>query len=166
MNFDQFHLPGFLLRDLYKESLVQLNDIRQLPDTLPETTSNVLGNNKRQVLILVRYNDQSIIAESDLSFLLNILKACKLSLNDVSIVNMEGLEETSYQQLIRDFTPKTILLFDVLQTQISLPVHFPDFQVQSFMDIRFISSPALKILQQDEDLKRKLWSGLKQIFLS
>jgi DNA polymerase III psi subunit len=166
MNFEQFHLPGFLLRDLYKESLVELNEIQQSAVKKPELKDNALGNNQKQVLILVNYADSQVISDPELSFLLTILNACKLTLNDVVIVNFATEEKITYQKLVQEFKPKVVLLFGVKQASISMPVLFPDFQVQSFMDIRFLSSPPLQSLQQDDTIKRKLWTGLKQLFLS
>ncbi len=86
MNFEQFHLPGFLLRDLYKESLVELNEIQQIPEKTADINANVLGNNQKQVLILVSYPGELVITDTDLTFLLTVLQACNLSLNDVSII--------------------------------------------------------------------------------
>ena len=166
MNFEQFHLPGFLLRDLYKESLVELNVIQQSTDKKTELKDSALGNNQKQVLILVNYTDSQVISDPELSFLLTILNACKLTLNDVVIVNFATEEKITYQKLVQEFKPKVVLLFGVKQASISMPVLFPDFQVQSFMDIRFLSSPPLQSLQQDDTIKRKLWTGLKQLFLS
>jgi len=166
MNFEQFHLPGFLLRDLYKESLVELNDIQQKTEDPLKIQEYVLGNNLKKVLILVSYTAQQLIADPDLSFLLVILKACKLSLNDVAILNIAKLNEIKYPDLIHEFSPRVMLLFGVQQSDISLPVLFPDFQIQSFKEISFLSSPSLPSLQLDEMIKRKLWECLKQIFLS
>ena len=166
MNFEQFHLPGFLLRDLYKESLVELNEIQQSADKKPELKDSALGNNQKQVLILVNYPDSQVISDTELNFLLTILNACKLTLNDVVIVNFAKEEKITYQKLVQEFKPKVVLLFGVMQASISMPVLFPDFQVQSFNDIRFLSSPPLQSLQQDDAIKRKLWTGLKQLFLS
>jgi hypothetical protein len=84
----------------------------------------------------------------------------------VVIVNFTTQENITYQKLVQEFKPKVVLLFGVKQASISMPVLFPDFQVQSFMDIRFLSSPPLQSLQQDDTIKRKLWTGLKQLFLS
>jgi len=93
MNFEQFHLPGFLLRDLYKETLVELNQIQQSADKKPELKDSALGNNQKQVLILVNYTDSQVISDPELSFLLTILNACKLTLNDVVILNFAAQEK-------------------------------------------------------------------------
>jgi hypothetical protein len=165
MNFEQFHLPGFLLRDLYKESLVELNEIQKIAEKTTDIHANVLGNNQKQVLILVNYPGELVITDTDLTFLLTVLQACNLSLNDVSIFNMASDIDTKYQALIGSFKPNVILLFGVPQSAISLPVHFPDYQVQAFKDIRFLCAPPLTELQQDKTIKMKLWAGLKKIFL-
>jgi hypothetical protein len=166
MNFEQFHLPGFLLRDLYKESLVELNEIQKIPEKTTDIHANVLGNNQKQVLILVNYPGELVITDNDLTFLLTVLQACNLSLNDVSIFNMAAAKDAKYKVLIESFKPAVILLFGVPQSSISLPVHFPDYQVQAFKEIRFLSAPTLTELQQDKTIKMKLWAGLKKIFLS
>jgi hypothetical protein len=166
MNFEQFQLPGFLLRDLYEGSLIELKEIKQFPDKKPELNDTVLGNNQKKILILVNYPDKPVMPDSDLTFLLSILNACKLSLNDVAILNYATQEEIPYQTLIMEFKPKIILLFGVQQASIRMPILFPDFQIQPFMDIRFLSSPPLLSLQEDDSKKRKLWTGLKQLFLS
>ncbi|MGL6266895.1 MAG: hypothetical protein ACRC2O_03185 [Chitinophagaceae bacterium] len=166
MNFEQFKIPGFLLRDLYKESIVELQEIQQFPEKKPALKETVLGNNHKQILILVDYPNDQIISDKDLTFLLNILNACKLTLNDVVILNFATTEEIGYQKLVQEFKSRIVLLFGVKQESIELPVLFPDFQVQSLKEIRFLSSPNLLILQQDESIKRKLWAGLKQLFLS
>jgi hypothetical protein len=43
-----------------------------------------LGNNSKQILIALQYNDISYLPDYDLKFLSGILSACKLSLNDVN----------------------------------------------------------------------------------
>jgi hypothetical protein len=166
MNFEQFHLPGFLLKDLYKESLVELNEIQKIPEKTSDINANILGNNQKQVLILVSYPGELVITDTDLTFLLTILNACNLSLNDVSILNKAAAKDSKYQELIELFKPAVILLFGVPQSAISMPVHFPDYQVQAFKDIRFLSAPTLNELQLDKTIKMKLWAGLKKIFLS
>lgn len=166
MNFEHFQLPGFLLRDLYKESLVELHEIQLFPDKKPELKDTVLGNNHKQILILVNYPDKQMISDPDLTFLLTILNACKLTLNDVVIFNFAPEEEIGFQKLVQEFKSSVVLLFGVKQDSINLPVVFPDFQIQSFREIRFLSSPPLQILQQDDSIKRKLWASLKQLFLS
>jgi hypothetical protein len=166
MNFEQFHLPGFLLKDLYKESLVELNEIQKTPEKTTDINANVLGNNQKKVLILVSYPGELVITDIDLTFLLTVLQACNLSLNDVSIFNEAAVNNAKYQELIVTFKPAVILLFGVPQSAISLPLHFPDYQVQTFKDTRFLSAPTLSELQQDKTIKMKLWAGLKKIFLS
>jgi hypothetical protein len=166
MNFEQFRLPGFLLKDLYKESLVELNEIQKTPKKTTDIQANVLGNNQKKVLILVTYPGELVITDIDLTFLLTILHACNLSLNDVSIFNKVAENDTKYQELIETFKPAVMLLFGVPQSAISLPLHFPDYQVQTFKDTRFLSAPGLSKLQEDKTIKMKLWAGLKKIFLS
>ena len=164
---NNFNCPASCSRDLSQGTLVELNEIQQFPDKKPELKETVLGNNQKQTtLILVNYPDKQLISDPDLTFLLTILNACKLTLNDVVILNLASHDEIGYQKLMQEFKSKVVLLFGVKQASINMPVLFPDFQVQSFMEIRFLSSPPLLNLQQDDSIKRKLWACLKQLFLS
>src|SRR5437763_825201 len=46
-----------------------------------------LGNNKRNILIIVNNDSVPFLEESEVAFLTNILSACRLSMADVAILN-------------------------------------------------------------------------------
>ena len=99
-------LPEFVLAGLYKDALVitapstppsaklvvkgnEINspekpNVAQMPAEIRKWWS---GSNNRQIAILVDDKSNVFIGEKELEFLTNILKACKLSLQDVALIS-------------------------------------------------------------------------------
>jgi hypothetical protein len=123
-----------------------------------------LGNNEKNVLVVVNYETAPHLPDEELSFLTNIFSACKLTLGDVAIFNINNHKEFNYKDISSYFNSKIILLFGVDPVQFGLPIDFPHFQVQSFSDCKFLFSPALEERQHDELFKSKLWVSLRRIF--
>src|SRR5215510_7241480 len=106
MNLNQIQLPASVVANLYKHSLVETVD-HSSPEnsvhTLKKTDRSAdkwkyLGENKKNILIIVNYNDVVYLPDDDLSFLTNILAACKLNLGDVAIVNRSHSETINYKE--------------------------------------------------------------------
>ena len=170
-------LSAVILSDLYPDTLISLQE--QVSSTpahptveekqnagLTETLPSSLGENRKGIIIAVDYPDAATIRESDLTFLLNILNACKLGLRDVVILNLHGLPDTSKQQLHKKYPATVFMMFGMTAADISLPVRFPDYQRQTFDGIQYLSAPALTRLEQDAQGKKQLWACLKAIFLN
>lgn len=170
-------LSAVILSDLYPDTLVRLSEevlstpahpasveVKQSPG-LTETQPSSLGENRKGIIIAVDYPDAATIRESDLTFLLNILNACKLGLRDVVILNLHGLPDASKQQLHKKYPATVFMMFGMTAADISLPVRFPDYQRQTFDGIHYLSAPALTRLEQDAQGKKQLWACLKALFL-
>ncbi len=104
------------------------------------------------------------LPDKQLSFLTKLLAACKLSLADVAILNFQGHEPSQFNEIINYFKPKSVLLFDTKPAEFGMPMNFPDFQVQGYKDVVFVSSPSLETIEPNKDLKGKLWTCLKKIY--
>jgi hypothetical protein len=123
-----------------------------------------LGENRKNILIVVNHNNVVYLPDDELNFLTGILGACKLSIGDVAIVNLNNHSGASYKELINYFKSKNIFLFGVEPATFGLPMSFPHFQLQSFGNNSFLFSPVLKDLENDKLLKSKLWVCLKRVF--
>jgi hypothetical protein len=177
----QHHIPqlsGTILSGLYPDSLVSHPETGKTPespqaphgDQSAEKTESIapsfLGENRKGILIGVDYADAATIREVDLTFLLNILNACKLGLRDVMILNLHGLTPDARQHLHKTYPATVFLLFGLNPADLSLPIRFPDYQRQTFDGVQYLSSPPLYRLEQDAQGKKLLWAGLKAIFLN
>jgi hypothetical protein len=174
MGLNNLSLPVFVVAELYRESLVlPAQEILQkpnLPDSnikkaetvVPEVLSPpAVGKNKKHILLLLDY--ASDIPGSDMKFLTGILTACKLSLDDVLVLNVHG-KDVNYKSLTSSYRSKYIILFGVEASAISLPMIFPSFQPQLFSGTTYLTGPALHEMESDPLLKSKLWVTLKKIF--
>jgi hypothetical protein len=152
-------LPGWLLARLYPEGLIVA-----APGPAVAPAVDTLGGNARQVLVLVKLPGAAVLPDDDLALLLNILKACRLGLPDVRVVNLAHTPGVDHLSLARDHRPVTALLFGVTPEDIGLPLRFPPFQVQPFQGVSYLGSPALGELPADPEAKKRLWAGLRQLF--
>ena len=159
MSLNKILLSARLIADLYPASLIE----QFTPIDIPETIK-FLGNNKKNILVLVSKNSIAFLEDNELDFLSSILLACKLSLADVAIVNVQSLSVANYQSVITQLKSKVLLMFDVASDAIDLPFNYPYFQVQQFDQCTYLSAPDLKSIEPDKTLKTQLWNCLKKLF--
>ena len=175
MDLNSIKLTTELIEDLYGNSIV-LDNARPMPkveektetlDTGPSFTRGKwksLGNNLKQILVIVNNPGLEFLPDTDLKFLGSILQACKISLDDVAIINIAGHENTRYKELIGAFKSRIMLLFDQDPSELGLPMKFPHYQIQPFAGNSFLYAPSLNHLEKNIDEKKKLWTALKRMF--
>jgi hypothetical protein len=177
MDLNHINLPAFIIADLYHSSIIDIGETSEKPKpgeifteknpTLARAETIVwkyLGENRKNILIIINHNDVVHLPDDELNFLTDILGACKLSIGDVAIVNLNNHPGVSYKELTNHFKSKNVFLFGVEPEIFGLPMSFPHFQLQSFANNSFLFSPFLKELENDKLLKSKLWVCLKRIF--
>ncbi|MCW3080477.1 hypothetical protein [Segetibacter sp.] len=181
MSAEKIQLPDFLLAELYKGSLVELDtynaeavqtQLEEQPLKGQEAIEPLdkvafLGENKKGVIIIVHQPDAVFLLEEELIFLTSILKACHLDLADIAIIN-NSRQEVDYEAIKQQLGAKTILLFDVEPSAIKLPFMIPAFQVQKFSGSTIMVAPPLTHINkagvEGKLLKTKLWLSLKNVF--
>ncbi|MGI8950877.1 MAG: hypothetical protein ACR2FN_04750 [Chitinophagaceae bacterium] len=173
-------LPAFIIADLYKNVLISAENFPEINNKITEpeisaTKNNAeilpekfyLGENKKNIIIAVKDNENIFLNDESLHFLNGILAACHFNLADVAIVNFER-NNFSFQQLKEMLQLKHIFLFDVSARQIKLPFTIPHYQIQYYDNCTILLAPSLKkLMENSEEIKgekKKLWSSLKTIF--
>ena len=181
MSYEKIQLPEFLIRDLYKDTLVDLNTFKTNKTGI-NTEKQVLenevlllqpekikfwGENKKMCSIIISETEATYLREEDVAFLTNILKACQLNVEDIAIINI-AKQAIDYTTLKEQLNPKKILLFDVEPSTVKLPFLIPSFQLQQFDGCTIMVAPPLSHLNkstaESKLLKTKLWMSLKQVF--
>jgi len=169
MSFKKLQLPDFLIAELYKDVLVDLNEAETNNSKQKKQPSQkwFLGENKKNVVIAVKDEESVYLRDEWLQFLSTILGACKLNLGDVAIINY-AKTNYSYSELTEQLAPEFLLLLDISAKEIQLPFTVPNYQIQQYNNCKFLLSPSLKIIQgntQEAKLeKSKLWLSLKKMF--
>lgn len=179
MNLNNIDLNTALLASLYPNSLVlPEKDInpedytisqKAVSDNIPEIKSadagrKWLGNNEKNILIVVNHTDAVFLPDEELELLKNILGACKLSLGDVAIVNQNNQNTEGWKELTGYLKSKIVFLFDVEPSGWGLPLSFPAYQLQPFNGSTYLYAPSLQLIAMDKVEKSKLWVCLKRLF--
>ncbi len=163
MSLDNFQLNGFLIRELYKDSLVVMEDHENDGPVQNQLAIKSLGNNYRHVLLLVNNPAQPFLDDADLDFTGKWLGAIGHSLADVAIVNLANVNQ-SFQEWCPGFSPKTVLVFGSGSEVLGLPLQFPPYQVQHFNGVNYLVSDPLDKIASDASLKKQFWACLKTAF--
>ncbi|MCH5718104.1 hypothetical protein [Niabella hibiscisoli] len=120
-----------------------------------------LGSNQKGILVAVNYENITNLPDTQLEFLMQLLKACHLSLNDVALINMNNYPTVAHTSVLNHFNTKVVLLFGITVQDWGFPFQTPPYQVQSFSGYTVMHAPALHDLQNDKPAKGLLWAALK-----
>lgn len=164
MSLDNIQLTPFLIQELFKNSLVEFDATEPAEKSLPISSFNILGNNRSRVIIIVENDENLYLPDDQLNFLLGILSACKLTMEDVAIINIKKNKAVTYKAIELELKAEKIILFGVTPAQIGLPLEFPHYQIQQYNKQTYITAAMLPDIQDDKVEKTKLWNCLKQIF--
>jgi hypothetical protein len=160
MSLNKIQLHPRMLTDLYPDVLVESGTI-----TVHESAPiEYLGENQKNILIIVSSITDTYLPDGDLALLTSILSACKLGLADIALVNNYGKQETDIQQAIQQTGAKQVILFGVEPLSVGLPEAIPHFQLQQLNQRTVLCSPDLYKISQEKPLKSKLWASLKIMF--
>ena len=164
MSLDNFQIPPTLLPELYKDSLIVLDDKQSNPEKLNEKKVYFLGDNLKNILILVNNLEILHLNDEDLCFLTGILTACKLTFSDVAIFNTASNLDYNYQKTVDHFTPKLILILGTIHQKFNLPDYSDKYQPIVNQNIQLVFGSSLTEISKDVNEKKALWNCLKQIF--
>jgi DNA polymerase III psi subunit len=125
-----------------------------------------LGENGRNILFLVNDTQNKFLAENQMKLLSDLLNACKISMEDIVLVNYDQNRSVSYRDLTEKFESKKILIFGVTAADLELPFTIPFFQIQKYQEQTYLICPSLSDFSDNVSLKKELWNCLKKIFLT
>lgn len=112
------------------------------------------GNNEKEIVIL--YDSPSPLTADEETFLLKIMSAVGLSLNDIALVHLTSNNSSWYT-----LPHHTLLMFGCES--------LPDIPESSYVPfhregVTLLRSDPLPQLMADKSLKSNLWQGLKKMF--
>ena len=183
MGLNDIQLPAQTVVDLYKNLLCEDDSVAPSaklkniePIKLPKqeeinsnkTTEQIsfLGKNLSQMVILVDYNNEVYLPENQLNFIGNILKACKMNLADVAIVNVNK-QPINIGELSRQLNPQNLVIFGIDTNRINFDKQLTSFNIITYDGMQVFTAPSLELLNQEGEegklLKSKLWLCMKQM---
>lgn len=170
MSLDNIQLSPIVVQQLFNNSLIELKKVQaKIAKQATEATAaqpdfQMLGKFAKQILLIVHQPNTVYVQDEGLTMLINMISACKLSMDDVAIINQWQHPEIQYQHITQQLEAKTILLFGVELSSIDLPIAFPNFQIQQYNQQTWLAAPGIDTLLPNPDLKKQLWNSLRQLF--
>ena len=170
-------LPPKILADWFKTNLVidAIDSISMQKDkheplnihAEKDKRIQYLGNNQKQIAIIVNDSTALYLEERALQFLSNILQACTINLGDIALINIYQ-QDIEYTQVKKILHAKWCILFGVEPSAIKHPIDFHFFDIQQYDDMMYMYAPALQIMNEPSAesklLKTKLWACLQKFF--
>lgn len=187
MSLDNIKLSTTTISDLYKNTLVNTSNIENYLKNDENTVSSnnnsiqeknliqnatispvekikYLGNNGRHILIAVADADNAFLDDESLSFLINVLSACSVSMADVAVINTHPYSGVQQAAIMELFAPTILIFAGTTPAQYGFPLQIPHYQVQAYHQQQFLVTPTFKAIAADVAQKKLLWAALKKIF--
>jgi hypothetical protein len=178
-------LPDFVIANLYGNNLIIGTDVistekvteKSVTPKAPKAAQQkvtadlnnqwYLGNNGKQITIIVKELDAAYINDQHLQFLSNILTACKLNLGDIALVNLANTP-LLFTEIEQKNQPKFLILFDISPNELVIPLAIQPYDVVVYNNCQMLLAPALSAMDGDsiaaKTEKGKLWMSLKKMF--
>lgn len=102
---------------------------------------------------------------SNLLFLEKILNAVNLNIDGVDLLNLHGVREVDFADLVHGKKIHHFITFGVPFNRIHLDILMDRYQPVRFFGINFLMADSLPAIEADRVLKKRLWDALKQIFM-
>jgi hypothetical protein len=174
MGINDLRLSTDLIADLYPDSLVEGYKPAKENVRNPKPVADIpavypfLGENIRSVCFLAHYPEGDFLPPDQLRFLQKILAACKLSLNDIALLNIAHIT-FDLAGLRLQLHPKILFLWGISPLSAGLKSELPDFHISVVDGISVIpvASPELMSGSGNEgtEFKQRLWISLKKLFI-
>jgi len=144
-------------KENYEHSLKSENQID--PPRVQENKIEYSGSNTKGVLVIIEEN----IPEEEMSLLDNILKSIGLSREEIGLLHnnsnfhdrVDGLEEIN---------SGIIISFGVSSVKSRLLDIQTKYAPSTVQGKKVIMADSLKLINEEKDLKRKLWNCLQEVF--
>jgi hypothetical protein len=170
MSLNNLTLPAIVLADLYTHTLVlpaEPVSAGKQTKNIDEANISFLGGNEKKITIVIGDANQAFMSEADLEWLQKMLSACKLSLGDVAIINLQT-KRIKIDLIKQQLKPDKLIMLGPSPSDLELPLYFPMFKLQSHDNCIYLHAPSSAEMNQDTAdgklLRTKLWVSLKQLF--
>jgi len=164
MSLDNIQLSKKECQILFAKNLIEKTQDAVTDTVSKEIKINSLGGNQKQILFLVNDSQNKFLPDNEMDLLSNLISACKLSMEDIALVNHYNTF-VNYHQLTENFQSKKILMFGITTSDLELPFSIPFFQIQPFQQQLYMTAPPLNDFLNNKNLKKDLWISLQKLFL-
>ena len=168
MSLNDIQLQGKMLTDLYSDVLISENKSQVEASRKQQGAARIrsLGKNKRNYCFIVSYPGETFLPDDQMEVLVKIMQACRLSMDDIALLNIGG-REFGIEEIREQFQPAKMVLLGVKPEDIRLPILFPAYKPQSYAGCTYVYSDSLDQMDQSDTgrkIRGNLWFALKEVF--
>lgn len=168
MNNDPLKLSeDAFLSLLFEEELFIMDsgkDSDEEEDVVAVEGINFYGENKLNTLVLVDSEAPDFLKTPEYDLLLKIMGAVKHTPNEFALVNVKENAGLTWAVLESGFQPKNTIVFGMPIAETLIPIATGLYQISQSETSNFILSDDLRHVMTDQNKKKLLWVGLKQLF--
>jgi hypothetical protein len=125
---------------------------------------SVLGNNQKNILVLVNNKDTDYLNAEQSELLSKILAAVDVTMLDAGIVNMAKYKNFKWEDLKQQVNFTKMIAFEPAIASLYSPLNVGLYNIQKADNIDFFLSENLNDISRDVEKKKKLWAALKVFF--
>lgn len=130
-------------------------------DQLPQMQVAYLGRYAKKIVWMVHDPVNKYTGDAEFNLLTSILNACKMSMEDIALVNVAS-GDISFAQIQQQLLPHTLVALGVDTS--FFPVPAPPFSLLTIEGTTVITGEGLATLLGNREYKAKLWQLLKNHF--
>jgi hypothetical protein len=160
MSIDNLRLNPLSIVHLFEKNLVVTTSSNTITKKIEK---QFLGNNSKNITIIVNYENATFISDEDLGFLTNILNACTLSMDNIAIINTKN-SNINWSNVVDITNPNQLLFFGVSPTDFGMPILFSEYHIQNYNNVNCLLADNISKINMDKNLKTSLWTCLKKLF--
>lgn len=155
----------------------QVNNVpdQQKPEPLPPSpprpkTPSILPPVQQQPRLPKLNHKVLLLADeeldpSNLLFLEKILNAVNLNIDGVDLLNLHGVKDVDFAELVRGKHINHLITFGVPFERLHLDILMDRYTPVRFEGITFLMADSLPTIEADINLKKRLWGSLQRVFL-
>jgi hypothetical protein len=151
------------IQNLYQKNLVIIDDHNEPVKEKKTDEANVsyTGGFKGKILWLHTENMHPFLSDDDHEMVSKILDACRLSWDDIALVNIEKTNQPAHD-IIDSLAP--LFVISSIPSPINNITQPALYQLTESAGIKSISTDTLRAIRTDKNLKIKFWQALKIMF--
>jgi hypothetical protein len=164
MSLDDLTLSPYLHKSFFRNKLIDLCESIASDGNPVEKEIVFLGEHNKHHVFVVDEKGFKFLEEKNLHFFLQLIEACKFTLQDIALLNRNSQPALNYKEINDKMDAKTVVCFGLTTTDLDLPFSIPSYQVQKFENTAYLIAPDLAALRDNPTEKKLLWGALQKIY--
>lgn len=162
MSLEQTQLDPYFLAKIFTQPIIPGKSTPAATAEKVVPKVKYLGENQKNIALFIQNENEAYLNEELFNLLTNILNACKLGMQDVSLVNVIHYPSLTFTDWQTAMKIERSVVFGIAPEQLGLN-DIPPYQLVTVNGTTLLFSDELSLIGSDKVLKARLWAGLKQL---